>query len=68
MSTSRKLVPLWARGVTLALALANLSYGIIGYLKPSSIFQALDISNSAVLDAIFQFSARNTAIGIALSS
>lgn len=66
MSTAQKLVPFWARGLTVALAVANLGYGVMGYLRPGEMFAGLDAGTAVLQNAIFQFSARNTAIGIAL--
>jgi hypothetical protein len=66
MSAAQKLVPLWARGLTVALALANLGYGVMGYLRPGEMFAGLDAGTATLQNAVYQFSARNIAIGIAL--
>jgi len=66
MSSSRSLVPLWVRSVAGLLALGNLGYGLMGYLKPASKFPALDLTSPGALDAVHRFAARNAAIGVAL--
>ncbi len=66
MSDAKSLVPLWVRGAAGLLALANLGYGLMGYFKPASMFAALDLTSPGALDAVHQFAARNTAIGVAL--
>jgi hypothetical protein len=66
MSDSKSLVPIWVRGVTGLLAIANIGYGVLGYVQPGEMFSALDITAPGALDALHQFAARNTAIGLAL--
>ena len=66
MSDAKSLVPLWVRAAVGLLALANLAYGVMGYLRPASMFPALDLANTGALDVVHQFAARNTAIGVAL--
>ena len=66
MSEHKSLVPIWVRAAVGLLALANLAYGLMGYLKPASMFPALELVNPGALDAVHQFAARNTAIGLAL--
>ena len=66
MSDSKSLVPKWVRGVTGLLAIANIGYGVFGYLQPAAMFAKLDVAAVGALDAVHQFDARNVAIGVAL--
>ena len=62
MSSSAKLVPTWVRIVAGLVALLNLAYGLSGYFAPAGFFTGMGVDPAAV----YAFSARNTAIGIAL--
>lgn len=67
MSPAAKRVPRWVRIVAGLVALLNLAYGPAGYFAPASVLPGLGADTSAALNAIHMFSARNTAIGIALA-
>ena len=66
MSTTAKLVPTWVRIVSGLVALLNLAFGLSGYLNPTGIFSGLTSRTPEILNAAYNFSARNTAIAIAL--
>lgn len=72
MSAAARLVPKWARIVTFLLALANIAFGVMGYLKTDVLFKDLSAvpglaaDNPLLVHASQEFSARNLAIGIAL--
>jgi hypothetical protein len=65
-----KLVPVYLRIITGVLALANIVYGIIGYFKPSQIFEnstvGIDVKETGAKYAGFEYASRNLAIGIGL--
>jgi hypothetical protein len=52
MSDSKSLVPKWVRGVSGLLALANLGYGVFGYVQPVAMFAKLDLSAPAALGVL----------------
>ncbi len=66
MSTTAKLVPLWVRIVSGLVALLNLAFGLSGYFNPTGILSGLTARTPEILNAAYNFSARNTAIAIAL--
>jgi len=66
MSPTAKLVPIWVRIVSGLVALLNLAFGLSGYFNPTGILSGLTERTPEVLNAAYNFSARNTAIGIAL--
>jgi hypothetical protein len=66
MSPSAKLVPTWVRIVSGVVALLNLAFGLSGYFNPTGIFSGLTSRTPEILNAAYNFSARNTAIAIAL--
>jgi hypothetical protein len=72
MSQAAKLVPGWVRIVTLLLALANVAFGVVGYLRVDALFPDLSGAPGLAADAPLlmhasrEFSARNLAIGLAL--
>lgn len=68
MSTPAKFVPTWIRIIVGLLAVFNLLFGIMGYANPSAVLPAAaSTADPAALTAVGQvFSARNTAIAIAL--
>jgi len=66
MSPAAKLVPMWVRVVVGLVALLNLAYGLSGYFAPANILPGLGADTAAALNAAYIFSARNTAIAIAL--
>lgn len=70
MSTHIDLVPKWVRIVVGLLALANIAFGVSGYISPSVLFQnnstGIDLAGLAAKYAGYEFAARNLAIGLAL--
>ena len=71
MSTAARLVPSWIRIVTLLLALANVAFGIAGYVSTAALFPdlgATGLTSTApiLVHASRELSSRNLAIGIAL--
>lgn len=66
MSPNAKLVPIWVRIVSGLVALLNLAFGLSGYFNPTGIFAGLTSRTPEILNAAYTFSARNTAIAIAL--
>jgi len=72
MSTHFKVVPLWARGVTFLVGLANAAFGVMGYFNAGLLFKTLPPESGLTLDhpvlvqASHEFSARNLAIGVCL--
>ena len=67
MSSTAKLVPIWVRIVSGIVALLNLAFGLSGYFNPTAILVGLTSRTPEVLNAAYTFSARNTAIAIALA-
>jgi len=71
VSTAARLVPTWIRVVALLLALANVLFGVAGYLSTSVLFPdlagtGLTAASPVLVHACREFSARNLAIGLAL--
>lgn len=72
MSHAAKSVPGWVRILTLLLALANVAFGVMGYLSTQALFPDLSSVPGLAADAPLlvhasrEFSARNLAIGLAL--
>ncbi|MEO7330914.1 MAG: hypothetical protein ABI193_20230 [Minicystis sp.] len=71
MSTAARLVPPWIRVLTFLLALANVVFGVAGYLSTSVLFPdlggtGLTAASPILIHACREFSARNLAIGLAL--
>lgn len=72
MSQAARLVPGWVRVVTLFLALANVAFGVVGYLRVDALFPDLSGVPGLAADAPLlvhasrEFAARNLAIGLAL--
>ena len=64
------IVPKWVRIVVGLLALANIIFGISGYVSAEALFQnsklGIDLAGIAAKYAGYEFAARNLAIGIAL--
>jgi len=65
-----KLIPMYIRIIVGLLALANVVYGIMGYFKPSQIFEnsteGIDVTGTGAKYAGFEYASRNLAIGIGL--
>ena len=66
MSTTAKLVPTWVRIISGVVALLNLAFGLSGYFNPTGIFSGLTSRTPEILNTAYNFSARNTAIALAL--
>jgi len=64
------LIPMYIRFFVGVLAIANIVYGIIGYFKPSQIFEnstlGIDVSGTGAKYAGFEYASRNLAIGLGL--
>ncbi len=63
-------IPLYIRIITGVLAIANVVYGIIGYFKPTQIFEnsteGVNTSETGAKYAGFEYASRNLAIGLGL--
>ena len=69
MSIQTDNVPRWIRIIVGILALINIAFGIVGYFDMSLLFHSgtgIDLTNSLIKNANFEFAARNLAIGLAL--
>ena len=66
MSSTARLVPTWVRIVSGVVALLNLAFALSGYFNPTGILSGLTSRTPEILNAAYNFSARNTAIAIAL--
>ncbi len=63
-------VPSWVRILVGLLALVNLAFGVMSYLDMSLLFKngaGLDLGNSILRNASYEFASRNLAIGLALA-
>jgi len=64
------MVPMYVRIVTGIFALANVGYGIVGYFKPSQIFEnseeGVDVKGNGARYAGYEYASRNLSIGIGL--
>ncbi len=64
------MIPLYVRIIAGVFALANIGYGIVGYFKPSQIFEnsaeGVDVKGTGAKYAGFEYASRNLAIGIGL--
>jgi len=64
------MIPMYVRIVTGVFALANVGYGIVGYFKPSQIFEnsaeGVDVKGKGARYAGYEYASRNLAIGIGL--
>lgn len=63
-------IPTYVRIVTGVFALANIGYGVVGYFKPSQIFEnsteGVDVKGKGAKYAGYEYASRNLAIGIGL--
>ena len=70
MSTFVDIVPIYVRIVAGVFALANIGYGIVGYFKPSQIFEnstdGVDVKGKGARYAGYEYASRNLSIGIGL--
>ncbi len=64
------MIPLYVRIVAGIFALANIGYGIVGYFKPSQVFEnseeGVDVKGKGARYAGYEYASRNLAIGIGL--
>jgi len=64
------MIPLYVRIIAGVFALANVGYGIVGYFKPSQIFEnsteGVDVKGKGARYAGYEYASRNLAIGIGL--
>lgn len=70
MSTHIDIVPKWLRIVVGVLALLNILFGVMGYFDMSLLFKdgsGLDLTNSILKNASYEFAARNLSIGLGLA-
>ena len=65
-----KVISIYLRIITGILAVANIVYGIMGYFKPSQVFEnsteGIDVSGKGAKYAGFEYASRNLAIGLGL--
>src|ERR1700756_2969004 len=64
------MIPLYVKIITGVFALANMGYGIVGYFKPSQIFEnsteGVDVKGKGARYAGYEYASRNLSIGIGL--
>jgi len=64
------IIPCYVRIITGVFALANIGYGIVGYFKPSQIFEnsteGVDVKGKGARYAGYEYASRNLSIGIGL--
>ena len=64
------MIPMYVRIVAGIFALANVGYGVVGYFKPSQIFEnseeGVDVKGKGARYAGYEYASRNLAIGIGL--
>jgi hypothetical protein len=70
MSTFIDIVPKYVRIVAGVFALANIGYGVVGYFKPSQIFEnsteGVDVKGKGARYAGYEYASRNLSIGLGL--
>jgi len=63
-------IPMYVRIVAGFFALANIVYGVVGYFKPSQIFEnsteGIDVKGKGARYAGYEYASRNLSIGIGL--
>ena len=63
-------IPMYVRIVAGVFALANVGYGVVGFFKPSQIFEnsaeGIDVNGKGARYAGYEYASRNLAIGIGL--
>jgi hypothetical protein len=66
----QNMIPLYVKIIAIVFALANMGYGVVGYFKPSQIFEnsveGIDLKGMGAKYAGFEYASRNLAIGIGL--
>jgi hypothetical protein len=64
------MVPLYVRIIAGVFSLANIGYGVVGYFKPSQIFEnseeGVDVKGKGARYAGYEYASRNLSIGIGL--
>src|ERR1700690_407356 len=64
------MIPMYVRIVAGLFALANIGYGIVGYFKPSQMFEnsteGVDVKGKGARYAGYEYASRNLALGIVL--
>ena len=64
------MIPMYLRIVAGIFALANVGYGVVGYFKPSQIFEnskeGVDLKGKGARYAGYEYASRNLAIGLGL--
>jgi len=64
------MIPTYVRIITGLFALANIGYGIVGYFKPSQIFEnstdGINVKGKGARYAGYEYASRNLAIGIGI--
>ncbi len=64
------MIPMYVRILAGLFALANVGYGVVGYFKPSQIFEnsteGVDVKGKGARYAGYEYASRNLAIGIGL--
>ena len=64
------MIPMYVRIVAGVFALANVGYGVVGFFKPSQIFEnsteGIDVKGKGARYAGYEYASRNLAIGIGL--
>lgn len=64
------MIPTYVRVVAGVFALANVGYGVVGFFKPSQIFEnsseGIDVKGKGARYAGYEYASRNLAIGIGL--
>lgn len=64
------MIPLYVRIIAGVFALANMGYGVVGYFKPSQIFEnseeGVDVKGKGARYAGYEYASRNLSIGIGL--
>ena len=70
MSKHIDIVPKWLRVLVGVLAIMNIAFGVMGYFDISQLFKdgnGLDLTNTILKNASYEFAARNLAIGLGLA-
>ncbi len=70
MSKHNDIVPKWLRILVGILALLNILFGVMGYFDLSLLFKdgsGLDLTNTLLKNASYEFASRNLAIGLGLA-
>src|SRR5580704_7311666 len=64
------MIPMYVRIIAAVFAFANIGYGVVGYFKPSQIFEnsteGIDVKGTGARLAGYEYASRNLAIGVGL--